>query len=213
MLQKIPEKPIFCRIIEREETTPDIKVAFKDHLETHYGVDDREWDVIQDRSDVLELPKGEYFVRQGSICRKLAFIAEGVMRYLRFEPSGDETTCYFMCENDFVGDPASFETQKPSEMNLQAITSCSLVTLTFEQMQTLTRELPRFRSITASIDRKTSMDLLRQRDLLINRDAAAKYQLFVEQYPHILQRVPLGHVASFLDITQQSLSRLRKQLL
>jgi hypothetical protein len=80
-------------------------------------------------------------------------------------------------------------------------------------MQTLTRELPRFRSITASIDRKTSMDLLRQRDLLINRDAAAKYQLFVEQYPHILQRVPLGHVASFLDITQQSLSRLRKQLL
>jgi len=55
------------------------------------------------------------------------------------------------------------------------------------------------------------MDLMRQREFLMNRDAASKYRYFIEHYPHILQRVPLGHVASFLDITQQSLSRLRKK--
>ena len=185
---------------------------FRDYFERNFKIDGREWEIT--REDVVPelLAKNDYFVREGVVCRKLAFIAEGVMRYTRFEESGDETTCYFCAEEDFVGDPESFDTQKPSDKNLMAITDCQLVSLPYDAVRNLARALPRFREIMAAIDRTTTMNLLHQRDFLINRDAASRYQYFLEHYPHILSRVPLGHVASFLDITQQSLSRLRKQL-
>lgn len=117
-----------------------------------------------------------------------------------------------MSEHEFAGDPESFDAQKPSSMNLHAITDCVLVTLSFEALRQLLKDIPRFRELFAAIDRKTTMDLLHQREFLINRDAASRYRWFLEHYPHILTRVPLGHVASFLDIGQPSLSWLRKQL-
>ena len=150
-------------------------------------------------------------MREGRVCRHLGFIAEGVMRYTRFEESGQETTCYFVSENDFCADPVSFDTQKSSTMNLHAITECVLITISYDANQNLLKELPRHRELLAAIDRKTNMDLMHQRDFLINKDASSRYEYFVKNYPHILQRVPLGHIASFLDITQQSLSRLRRQ--
>jgi len=187
------------------------ELIFKEYLQGHFQVSDSAWGLTRDHVGLLDLPAGEYFVREGKICRHLGFIAEGVMRYSRFEESGDETTCYFVSETDFVGDPVSFDARKPSTMNIQAITDCVLVTISYEANQKLLKTVPRHRELLASIDRKTTMDLMRQREFLMNRDAASKYRYFIEHYPHILQRVPLGHVASFLDITQQSLSRLRKK--
>lgn len=73
------------------------------------------------------------------------------MRYLRFEENGLETTCYFVSENEFVGDPESFASQKPSDMNLHAITDCVLGTISYEAWQRLMKEMPRFREITAEI--------------------------------------------------------------
>jgi CRP-like cAMP-binding protein len=186
------------------------KLHFKEHMQQHYALTEREWETIRDFGESEQLARGEYFVREGKICRKLGFIANGVMRYTRFEESGDETTCYFMSEGDFVGDPESFEAQKPSDKNVHAITECTLVTISHESFGRLLKEVPRFREISAAIDRVTMMTLLYQRDFLINRDAASKYDWFVQHFPHIVMRVPLGHIASFLDITQQSLSRLRK---
>lgn len=186
--------------------------AYKNHLAANFHVDDREWKIFQREARVEHLAKGTYFVREGKVCQKLGFIMEGVMRYLRHEESGTETTCYFVSENEFAGDPDSFVSRKPSDKNLRTVTDCMLVTICVESWQRLMRDLPRFVEITHAIDHKTSMDLLAQRDFLLNRDAASRYRYFVEHYPHILQRTPLGYVASYLDITPQSLSRLRKQL-
>jgi CRP-like cAMP-binding protein len=184
------------------------------HLERNYQVDEHEWDLTVERwGEVEKVPKGEYFVSEGKVCRNLGFIAEGLMRYARFEENGDETTCYFVSEEDFTGDPISFDTQKPSTMNIQAVTDCVLVTLSFEAKQQLSKNVPRFNEIMAAIGRKTMMDLLAQKDFLLNRDASARYQYFMEHYSHILRRAPLGYIASYLGMTQQSLSRLRKQLL
>ncbi len=187
-------------------------VRLKEYLQSNFHVNDREWGVTQQHVKLQRIPGGEFFLREGNICRQLAFIVEGVMRYLRFEEMGDETTCYFVSENDFVGDPESFATQKPSDKNLFAVTDCMLATISYEAWQRLSKTLPRFPEISAAINQKTMMDLLAQRDFLLNKDAAARYLYFIEHYPYILQRTPLGYIASYLGMTQQSLSRLRGQL-
>ncbi|HYV93333.1 MAG TPA: Crp/Fnr family transcriptional regulator [Chitinophagales bacterium] len=187
-------------------------IRFKEYLTKNYKMAESEWAMLYPYAELQQLKRGEYFVWEGKVCRSMGFISEGVMRYLRFEENGEETTCYFLGENDFVGDPESFLSQQPSKINASAITECVLVTLSYESYQKISKTFPRFNEIFLDVDIKTSRSLFNQRDLLINRDAAAKYQAFIEQYPHILSRVPLSYVASFLCIAQQSLSRLRKQL-
>jgi len=156
--------------------------------------------------------KNEYLVSQGKVCRKLAFIAEGVMRYCMFRDDGSDVTCFFMCEKDFVGDPDSFFSQKPSDKNAQALTDCQLITISYDNMQKLLQNVPRGKEINAAIAHYVTMRMLHQRTFLLNLDAIVRYKEFMREYPHVLQRVPLSYIANFLGIAQQSLSRLRKQM-
>ena len=156
--------------------------------------------------------KNDYFVTQGKVCRKLAFIAEGIMRYCMFRDDGSDVTCFFMCENDFVGDPDSFFEQKPSDKNVQALTDCQLITISYGNMQKLLQNVPRGKEVNAAIAHYVTMRMLHQRTFLLNLDATVRYKEFMREYPHVLQRVPLSYVANFLGIAQQSLSRLRKQI-
>jgi len=156
--------------------------------------------------------KNDYFVTQGKVCRKLAFIAEGIMRYCMFRDDGSDVTCFFMCENDFVGDPDSFFEQKPSDKNVQALTDCQLITISYDNMQKLLQNVPRGKEVNAAIAHYVTMKMLHQRTFLLNLDATVRYKEFMREYPHVLQRVPLSYVANFLGIAQQSLSRLRKQI-
>jgi len=156
--------------------------------------------------------KNDYFVTQGKVCRKLAFIAEGIMRYCMFRDDGSDVTCFFMCEHDFVGDPDSFFQQKPSDKNVQALTDCQLITISYDNMQKLLQNVPRGKEVNAAIAHYVTMRMLHQRTFLLNLDATVRYKEFMREYPHVLQRVPLSYIANFLGIAQQSLSRLRKQI-
>lgn len=189
----------------------DYSIYFKKYLHDNHNLTDEEWDLIKDYHEVLFISKNEFFLQQGKVCRWLSFIAEGVMRFCMYR-DGEDITCYFVSENDFAGDPDSFYAHRPSERNMQALTDCVLVSISRDNMQKLCKALPRFEEIMGLIDRRVMVGLMTQRDFLQHADAATKYQKFMEYYPHILQRAPLGYVASFLGITQQSLSRLRKDI-
>jgi CRP-like cAMP-binding protein len=190
----------------------DYILCFKKFNEQQFQISEDEWDVVKECFRLQPFPKNEYVVSQGKVCRKLAFIAEGVVRYCMFRDDGTEVTCFFMCENDFVGDPESFFSQQPSDKNVQALTDCQLITISYENMQKLLQQVPRGKEINAAIDHYVMMKMLYQRTFLLNLDATVRYKEFMREYAHILHRIPLSYIANFLGITQQSLSRLRKQI-
>ena len=196
----------------RTATSNHPLLNFKKFFQQQFHLTEKECEAVQEYFEHEFFPKNEYFVSQGKVCRKLTFVAEGVMRYCMFRDDGTEVTCFFMCENDFVGDPESFFSQKPSDMNAQALTDCQLVTISYEDMQKLLQEVPRGKEINAAIDHYVMMKMLYQRTFLLNLDATLRYKEFMREYAHILQRIPLSYIANFLGITQQSLSRLRKQM-
>lgn len=200
-----------CTVLPSFQESQNQMIHFKKHLQQAYRLSEQEWDQFNEHFALQHVSRGTFFIRQGSICRSMAFIEEGVMRYLRFEENGEETTCYFQSENEFVGDPDSFFDRKPSQLNATAITDCTVVTFSFEDFQFL-KQYPRFMEVLTQINSDVMKGLLQQRDFLLNKDAASKYKEFMERYPQLFQRVPLGIIASYLGITQQSLSRLRKQL-
>ena len=186
-------------------------LRFKKHLQSNYQLAEKDWNIIKYYVEPLSVQKNEYFVQKGKVCRRLAFITKGIMRYC-MERDGEDITCYFVSENDFAGDPDSFYTYKPSVLDVQALTDCVLMAISHDKIEKLYKACPRFEEIMGLIGHKVMMDLVMQRDFLQHADATTKYQKFIEYFPHILRRVPLGYIASFLGITQQSLSRLRKQV-
>ena len=193
-------------------TTDKDFLQFKKFLQQECKLSEKEWEIVQQYFKSESFPKNEYFLRQGNVCRKLSFIADGVMRYCMFHEDGTEATCFFMCGDDFVGDPESFFPQQPSKMNIQALTDCRLVTISHENSKKFFQYLERGKEITAAIDHYVMNKMLYQRTFLLNLDATVRYREFMKEFPHILQQVPLSYVANFLGITQQSLSRLRKQI-
>ena len=158
------------------------------------------------------VPAGEFYLREGMVCHRQGFIAEGVMRYCNAGEDGALLTCYFAAENDLAGDPEGFARQAPSKLTLQAVTDVLVVSLGREQQQDLLARFPEFGGITALMVQDFLTSLANQRAFLLNKDAKSKYLHFLQHYPHILNRTPLGMVASYLGIKQQSLSRLRSQL-
>jgi len=189
----------------------DHPLQFKKFLGHQFNLPETDWEIVEDCFQLQSFPKNEYFVSLGKVCHKLAFIAEGVMRYCMFREDGTDVTCFFMCENDFAGDPESFFSKNPSDKNVQALTDCQLIVISYENMQKLLQN-PRGKEIYAGINEYVLTKMLYQRTFLLNLDASSRYQEFMKEYSHVLQRVPLSYVASFLGIKQQSLSRLRKQI-
>ena len=171
-----------------------------------------QFDLIAQRASRVQLKKGEYFFKEGSIFRKAGFITEGIVRVSQFTEK-DEVTSYFLKENQFAASLESLNDNLPAVRNLQAATNTRLIVIGYEDLQRLTECIPPFARIVHRIIEHTLRMKLDHRNPLVVEDAKTRYERFAQEHADILQRVPLGHVASYLGITQQSLSRLRRELI
>ncbi|MBV9987934.1 MAG: Crp/Fnr family transcriptional regulator [Chitinophagaceae bacterium] len=184
---------------------------FKQFLQAQFSIRSDQWDLVSSHFCLESLTRDTYFIREGAPCRKAGFVLEGVLRYFGHDDKGDELTCYFAAENDYVIEPFSFPTQSPATFNLQLVTDCRIATISFEKNRSLLSLLPAWTEISNTMIQRAMAEFANQKKM-IAYDAAGRYELFLEEYPQFAQRVPLQYVASYLGIAQPSLSRLRKQM-
>jgi hypothetical protein len=168
-----------------------------------------EWTLLSQHIKIKTLKKGEFFIEQNKICRNSGFILKGVMRYFSFDKNGNDPTCYFVCENQYITDPFTFKKQTPSDMNLQAVTKCDIAVISFDADKRLQTAFPRWADFTNQMLLDVSINFANQKELLA-MNATKRYDYFLENYPTVARRAPLQYVASYLGIKQPSLSRVRK---
>src|SRR4029079_19070382 len=142
----------YLRMQSKSTNANDYLEHYKKFLRQQLHLSEEECETVNDHFQLQSFPKNEYFITQGKVCRNMAFIAEGVMRYCMFRDDDTDVTCFLMCENDFVGDPESFFSQKPSDKNLQALTDCQLITISYDNMQKLLQQVSRGKELQAAID-------------------------------------------------------------
>jgi hypothetical protein len=170
-----------------------------------------EWNLIYQNIQRKTLPKGEFFIQQGKICRNAGFVLKGVMRYFSYDKNGNDPTCYFAYENQYITDPFTFRKQLPSDMNLQAVTKCDIAVISFDSDVKLQTILPKWNEIINQALLEVSINFANQKEL-IAMNASDRYEYFIKNYPTLASRVPLKYVASYLGIKQPSLSRVRKNI-
>lgn len=167
---------------------------------------------LADAHEPVEVPKGTVLLREGKIANEYYILQSGIARAYVYDYNGNEITTEFFSENEVVISTSSLFQRIPSQENIQAVTDCILWKLNFEVFQPLFHSMPGFRE-WVRLWFTTQLFFIKQRSLdMIRETATARYLKLLQEKPEITQYVPLKQIASYLGVTDTSLSRIRKEI-
>lgn len=160
-----------------------------------------------------EMDKNEYFLKEGRISNEYLLLGEGFMRAYSLDINGNEVTTAFYNASYPVFEVASFFNRIPSKENIQALTPCKGWSLTYDKLNMLFHGLPEFRDFGRAILVKGFATLKLRMLSMITETAEERYAALLQSNPEIFQHAPLKYIASYLGITDTSLSRIRKEMM
>ncbi|MDG5493026.1 Crp/Fnr family transcriptional regulator [Psychroserpens sp. SPM9] len=181
-------------------------------ISKHIKLSSEEENVIEDFWTKKILEKGDYLLRNGEICRTDNFVTNGVLKAFYINPqTGKEEILYFAIENWWATDIESFQKQKASIYNIQAIETTELLQINYHSFQKMLIKIPKLERFFRIILENYLGSL--QKRLITNNtlDAEQRYFSFIENYSEIANKVPQYLIASYLGITPEFLSRIRKK--
>lgn len=129
-----------------------------------------------------------------------------------YNSKGDEITKYFIDENNFAVDINSFNQKIPSSEYVQAIGDCSLLLFSTEAFEELSLTIIDWDNIIRKITEKALIEKINKLSPMLSEDASTRYLDFLNKFPTLANRIPLSYLASYLGITQSSLSRIRRNI-
>jgi CRP-like cAMP-binding protein len=187
------------------------KNLLKSYLEKNSDLKSDEIDIICSYFKTEKLEKEVCLVQEGMRYKKIVFVAEGILRVFVTDQNGEEVIKNFIEADDFFSEIESFEKDLPSVINVITVTDCTLLTLTKADAEELVNELPKWEYLMKAGAMQAMNDMIRKQNFLRIGSSAEQYRYFVENFPNLARQVPLKYIASYLRITQSSLSRIRKQ--
>lgn len=158
------------------------------------------------------LGKGDFLLQAGKVSDDYFFLDSGFMRAFAYDTDGNDVTTGFYSSGQVVFEVASFFNRTPSAEYIQALTDCSGWCISHRQLNALFHERMEFREFGRSLLVRGFAALKGRMLAMITEPAAARYASLLKASPEILQHAPLKNVASYLGITDTSLSRIRKGL-
>ncbi|WP_426473742.1 Crp/Fnr family transcriptional regulator [Chryseobacterium balustinum] len=176
------------------------------------NLNEQQIEFIKSKTTELEFNTDDFFSEAGKIPMHTGFVLEGVFRCYYYNNRGEEITNYFIDEYSFVSDQQKFDAQIAASEYVQAVTTCRLLVFTKKDWDEISNTILDWDRIAAKVVQKCLMDAMDRRSPLVSEDATTRYLSFLEKFPKVANRVPLSYVASYLGITQQSLSRIRKNI-
>ncbi|MGZ3925133.1 MAG: Crp/Fnr family transcriptional regulator [Flavisolibacter sp.] len=160
-----------------------------------------------------EIEKGELFLKEGHVSNEYLVLEKGFMRSYSFDLEGKEVTTAFHNNTYPVFEVASFFNRTPSRENIQALANCSGWFITYDQLNMLFHTVTEFRDFGRSILVKGFAGLKTRMLSLITETAEERYISLLQSNPDVFQYTPLKQIASYLGITDTSLSRIRKEMM
>jgi CRP-like cAMP-binding protein len=168
--------------------------------------------LITDAFEPKMLAEGDYLFKGGKVCQYLHFITDGVLRILVRNEKGNEVTHYFLKDNQFCTILNSFINQVPAHESIQAACNTSVLIISHTKLMALYQQLPYLKVLIDEIIQQALLEKINTRNTYLGQDSTTRYKLFMMKQADIALRVPLNDIASYLGITPQSLSRIRKNM-
>jgi CRP-like cAMP-binding protein len=159
-----------------------------------------------------KLRKKQYLLQEGDICKYVAFVEKGILRQYTVDDKGNEHILQFAFEGWWMADQYSFLTGEPSLYNIDALEDCELLLLTKQAEEQLLEKLPKFERFFRLLLQNNLIATLRRLESSLSDTAEEKYNQLIQSCPTLAERIPQHMLASFLGITPETVSRIRKQM-
>jgi len=190
---------------------------YKKFIDQYVSLNPIEWRLLKSKLTRHYYKKGEIIHFSGDVCDRLSFVNSGLLRLYIIDEQGKDHT-WSICFNGehaqmtnlFVVDYDSFVNQRPSYINFEVLEDCELLSMSYDDMQLLysrSKNAERFGRLMAELSYSYTHNLIVDR---LTKSASERFELFMQQTPYLLEKVPQYHIASLLDMTPQHLSRLKK---
>jgi CRP-like cAMP-binding protein len=186
--------------------------AFYDFIAQRILLTREEWLRTAGCLEILHCKADMLLLKEGQVCRHLYFTNQGLLRFFMVSADGKDTTKFFTPEYQLFTSQQSFSTQTPSRECIQAITDAELLSLPHAALQLLYQDIPKWQAFIRRILQEVNGMTERIYMDSITTTAEDRYRKLLSEEPNIALRAPLKHIASYLGVTPESLSRIRKKI-
>ena len=185
---------------------------FIDFLSLFKHISPADAEIIEHELCYKVVTEGEVLFREGQVCREMYFICKGVLRIVSQNEKGNKVAYFFLKENQFCSILSSFNNDVPAAEGIEAACDAEIIVIKKQKLLTLYQKLPYLKELITGITTQALLDKIQVRNSYLGEDASLRYRNFLLRQPDIALRVSLADIASYLGITQQSLSRIRKNM-
>ena len=182
------------------------------HFESYIPLKEAEKQLLEGRTTERHLKRKQAILQEGFPCKHYTFVVKGCLRLFAIDQKGSEHNILFAAENDWIADISSFHSGKPSGLFIEAIEPASVLQIDQQDLYFLYTNIPKLDRIFKVIVENKYVALQDRVLQYISSTAQQRYLSFLEQYPSLALRLPNTQIASYLGITPEFLSKIRKDL-
>jgi len=184
----------------------------RQHIENRTHLTEDEFDIVKNYFVPRKLRKKQFLLNEGEVCRYIGFVNSGCMREYTIDSRGNEHIIQFAIEDWWVSDLNSFLSGEPAEYNIDALQDSEILLLEKSARDKLLDECPKMERFFRILIESNHVANHRRITDSLSTSAEEKYLKFIKTYPKLFELVSQNQIASYLGITPQSLSRIRKEL-
>lgn len=182
------------------------------YIEEYISLNEKEIDILKSLTRIKKVRKRQFVVEQGEICRYENYVVDGCLRCYHLDEEGQEHIVQFAVEDWWIADLQSFLTQSPANFSVDALEPSILIQFGHNELQELYNRIPKLERFFRLIIQNAFVASQKRIVASYSKDAGKRYIDFRNRYPNIEKRVPQYMVASYLGITPEFLSKIRRRI-
>lgn len=191
--------------------TEQLFVRLIDHFKQFFHLNNTEQEEIERLFTSRVIKRKQYLLQEGEVCQHYSFVVSGCFRMFAVDSNFREHNLQFAAEDDWITDFQSFYDQSPSKLYIEAIEPSTVLQIKHEDLLYLYINYHKFDRNFRIITERKLIDYQNRILQNISSTADDRYEAFLKQYPHLINRLPNTQIASYLGITSEFLSKIRKK--
>jgi len=183
-----------------------------EYFNRHLPLDEEEQSVVKNVFKERKIKKRQFILQEGDVSKYNTFVLEGCFKMYMIDNNGKEHNLQFAIENWWIGDIGSFLSENPSKLYIEALENSTILQIKKEDQLKLFVDFPKFNQIFREFTEKALVSTQQRVLQNISSTAEERYLDFLDRYPYFFNRISNVQIASYLGVTPEFLSTIRKKL-